>query len=164
MKNDERAPEVALTDAEREAVLWAAHGVPDMPRTLRAVERIVAVRTADAAARLAAVEAEAAWMEELCWFERRHTECSAQLDVHTVTKKIRAALSTTAPDAGQREAQERAEVLLTFPDRNALAGALYALEWQADLYATPPSHATAHYERMADRLIAARADRSPEQP
>jgi len=41
--------------------------------------------------------------------------------------------------------------------REALAAALYRLEWDADLYATPRGGYTERYERRADRLLASPA-------
>ena len=62
---------------------------------------------------------------------------------------------TVSPVVAQGAATPADETLLV--GREVLAAALYRLEWDADLYATPRGRETERYERRADRLRAALA-------
>ena len=143
MKNDERAPAVVLTDAEALAgrvtvVSWEEHERLCAIAVAREHHRMVA-RTADAAARLAAVEAERdrllATADALAEKapEQRLLEaifatagcrcgCGAprwdedktvlRFGWDTPDRCGRCGEDLPAPDAGQREAHERAEVVV----------------------------------------------------
>ena len=102
--------EVVLTVDEVIALANAKYAHDHGASLQAAVRRIIAARTADAAARLTAVVASVAD----CPHGARHyyaadATCQRCQMPSWVEATVRAALSATAPDAGQREAQERAE-------------------------------------------------------
>lgn len=214
MKNDERAPAVVLTDAEALAgrvtvVSWEEHERLCAIAVAREHHRMVA-RTADAAARLAAVETldldpycpdhgdrpttydECSCASRAALLAARTREALTRVEALTVewttatcqtdgapcswhrvsaecAAELTATLSATAPDAGQREAQERATYQPGPHDRVSHDddGTTYVdgLPWRINRDGIQAAATTQEgAEAMHARLVQRRADRSPEQP
>ncbi len=141
---------------------------------------LIAARTADTDARLAAVEHAARPLVEYlvgmdAFYDDEPYDTEDVIDTASGDRgdpaalrwsdlrALRAALSAAAPDAGQREAQERAGIARAIESRRGE-------HWQDHLRIHPHTDARsdpgcyAAHDAYLDAATIARADRSPEQP